>query len=81
MQLFVITLILLALCFVALGIRIWIKGEFIENEIGHNKNMKKLGIKCVKSEELEQLHNSSDIETCNVCSTCSCFTICDKPKS
>jgi hypothetical protein len=78
MQLFVLTLVLLALCFAALGIRIWIKGEFTETEIGHNKHMNKLGIKCVKSEELKQHQNNSNTDTHDVCSACSCFAICDK---
>jgi hypothetical protein len=75
MELFVLTFILIALCFAALGIRILIKGEFIENEIGRNKNMKKLGIKCVKDEELEQYNGN---KTCNVCSACSLFASCNK---
>jgi hypothetical protein len=76
MQLFILTVILLALCFAGLGIRVWIKGEFTDNEIGRNKNMRKLGIKCVKDEEMEQ-HNSINGNS-NVCTTCSLFGSCDK---
>jgi hypothetical protein len=75
MQLFILTIILLALCFAGLGIRVWIKGEFTDNEIERNKNMRKLGIKCVKDEEMEQ-HNIN--ENSNVCTTCSLFGSCDK---
>jgi hypothetical protein len=75
MELFVLTLIVIVLCFAGLGIRIWIKGGFTENEIGRNKNMKKLGIKCVKNEEMEQ-YNSNEI--CSACSACSFFDGCDK---
>jgi hypothetical protein len=75
MKIFVLTLVLIALCFAGLGIRIWIKGEFTENEIGRNRNMKKLGIKCVKNEEMEQ-YNSN--ETCTPCSACSLLGVCDK---
>ncbi|MDR1583251.1 MAG: hypothetical protein LBS55_08355 [Prevotellaceae bacterium] len=72
MKLFILTVILLALCVAGLGIRIWIKGEFTENEIGRNKNMKKLGINCVKNEETEQVDNDEN------CSACSFFSSCDK---
>ncbi|MDR3245605.1 MAG: hypothetical protein LBT50_04160, partial [Prevotellaceae bacterium] len=71
MKLFIITLILLGLCFAGLGIRIWIKGEFTENEIGRNKNMKKLGINCVKDDEMKQFN---DNESCNVCCSCAFFS-------
>jgi hypothetical protein len=73
MKIFILTLILLALCFAGLGIRIWIKGEFTENETGRNKNMRKLGIKCVKDEELEQ-HNTN--ENFNACAACALFGVC-----
>jgi hypothetical protein len=75
MKLFLLTVILLALCVAGLGVRIWIKGEFTEHETGRNKNMKKLGIKCVKDEEAEQHRNN---ESCNTCSACSFFDACDK---
>jgi hypothetical protein len=77
MKLFVLTLILMTLCFAALGIRIWIKGEFTENEIGRNKNMRKLGIKCAKNEELEQFNDNNK---CDACTDCAFFVACDKSK-
>jgi hypothetical protein len=76
MKLIILTFVLLAFCFAGLGIRIWIKGEFTENEIGRNKNMQKLGIKCVKDEELEQYNSENKI--CHACSACSFFVSCDK---
>ncbi|MDR2383503.1 MAG: hypothetical protein LBD76_06435 [Prevotellaceae bacterium] len=79
MELFILTLILIALCFAALGIRIWIKGEFTENEIGRNKNMRKLGLKCVKHEEIEQFNDDND--KCNTCADCSSFVTCGKLKT
>ncbi|MDR1169206.1 MAG: hypothetical protein LBK97_00025 [Prevotellaceae bacterium] len=74
MKLFIITVILLALCIAGLGIRIWIKGEFTENEIERNKNMKRLGIKCVKNEERKQ----SDSENSDACAACSFLSSCDR---
>jgi hypothetical protein len=67
---------LIALCFAALGIRIWIKGEFAENEIGRNKNMRKLGLKCAKNEELELFNNNNN--KCNTCADCSFLVACEK---
>jgi hypothetical protein len=67
MKLFIFTVVILALCVAGLGIRIWIKGEFTETEIARNKDMKKLGINCVKNEETEQCNNGSR----NACSDCS----------
>ncbi|MDR2286500.1 MAG: hypothetical protein LBE04_03335 [Prevotellaceae bacterium] len=75
MKLFIFTVILLALCVAGLCVRIWIKGEFTENEIGRNKNMKKLGIKCVKNEETEQHHKN---KSGNDCLACSFSGSCDK---
>ena len=56
-----------------MAIRIWAKrnGQFVETEIGRNKNMQKLGIKCVKQEELEQLNkNNKHKPDCNSCDGC-----------
>jgi hypothetical protein len=75
MEIFIFTVILLALCVAGLCVRIFIKGEFTENEIGSNKNMKKLGIKCVKNEETEQRRKN---KSGNDCSACSFFGSCDK---
>lgn len=74
MKLFIFTAIVLALCIAGLGIRIWIKGEFTEYETGNNKNMKKLGINCVKNEEIEQHNNNNN----NVCFACSFSDSCNK---
>ncbi|MDR2026980.1 MAG: hypothetical protein LBQ01_05385 [Prevotellaceae bacterium] len=75
MQIFIFTVILLALCVAGIGVRIWIKGEFTEHDTGRNKNMKKLGINCVKNEEMEQ-HNSR--QSNSVCSACSFSGSCSK---
>jgi hypothetical protein len=67
---------MLALCIAGFGIRIWIKGEFTENEIGRNKNMKKLGINCVKNEEIEKLNGKNP----DNCAACSFLSSCDQKK-
>jgi hypothetical protein len=71
---------MLALCIAGFGIRIWIKGEFTENEIGRNKNMKKLGINCVKNEEIEKIGNFNGQKPDN-CAACSFLSSCDQKKS
>jgi hypothetical protein len=76
MKVFILTVILLALCIAGLGIRIWIKGEFTENEISRNKNMKKLGISCVKNEEMKQFGDQNP----DTCAACSLLSSCSKRK-
>ncbi len=53
MKIFLIAVILIAISFIALGVRIFFRrgGKFPETEIGKNKKMRELGIYCVKCEE------------------------------
>ncbi len=55
MKIFLAALILVAFCFVGLGFNIIFRknGKFPETEISSNRNMKKLGIKCAKEEEMK----------------------------
>lgn len=54
MKTFLAALIFIALCVVGLGFRIFfLKGTFPNTEIESNPEMRKLGIKCAKQEELE----------------------------
>ncbi|MDR3286622.1 MAG: hypothetical protein LBT27_04195 [Prevotellaceae bacterium] len=65
--------VILLLCVAAMSVKIWIKkdGKFAETEIGKNKNMQKLGIKCVKQEELERLNkNTKQKVDCTNCEGC-----------
>lgn len=52
------TLVVVALCFLGLGIQTFFskKKKFPEYEVGHNKEMKKLGIICVH-QQMQQLDN------------------------
>jgi hypothetical protein len=68
-----IVVIILLLCFAAMAIRIWTKkdGHFVEIEIGRNTNMQKLGIKCIKQEEMEQNNKNKNKQLdCNICDGC-----------
>ncbi|MGN0191056.1 MAG: hypothetical protein ACI39U_05310 [Candidatus Cryptobacteroides sp.] len=53
-KLFIAVLVLVALCFIGLGFNIIFRkdGKFPETEISSNKQMKKLGIRCAKEEEM-----------------------------
>ncbi|MDR0560800.1 MAG: hypothetical protein LBG92_11580 [Prevotellaceae bacterium] len=78
MKLFAITLVLLLLCVAAAGIRIWLKGCFTETEIGRNKNMRKLGINCVRDEEMK-LHSKNTGNS--GCGTCALLSKCDRARN
>lgn len=55
MKVFLAALVLVALCVVGLCFNIIFRknGHFPDTEIEHNENMKKLGIKCARAEEME----------------------------
>ena len=55
MKVFLAALVLVGLCVVGLCFNIIFRknGEFPQTEIENNVNMKKMGIKCAKAEELE----------------------------
>jgi len=57
-KLFVITSVVVAVSFLAMGISIFVKknGKFPSFEIGKNKEMRKLGITCAKHDEMK-CHN------------------------
>ena len=81
-----ISISLLALAFVGLGISIFFKknGKFPETGVGHNPEMRKLGLSCARSDEIKQYQLQKDISAVksgkkNIedvistgCSGCSC---------
>lgn len=80
MRVFLAALILVALCVIGLCFNIIFRkdGKFPETEIESNREMKKLGIKCAKAEEME-LWRKKNKETpscngegeCTSCAGCS----------
>ncbi len=79
MKIFLAVLIIVGFCFVGLGFNIIFRknGKFPETEISRNKDMKKLGIKCVKEEEMQMLRKKSGKKDfscedlgCGSCSGC-----------
>ncbi|MBN2683184.1 MAG: hypothetical protein JXR58_11800 [Bacteroidales bacterium] len=53
LEVFIITVVLLVIAVVFLGISMIVKknGKFPNTSVGHNPNMRKLGITCAKCEE------------------------------
>ena len=51
LKLFLVVLVVVALAIVGLATQIIFKknGQFPDTHVGHNKNMRKLGIRCVKT--------------------------------
>ena len=56
MEVFIITVFLVAIAFLALGVGIFFRrdGKFPETEIGKNRKMRELGIYCVRCEERKE---------------------------
>jgi hypothetical protein len=54
MEVLVITILIVGISFLGIGINIFFRkdGKFPETEVGKNKRMHQLGIKCMKCEEL-----------------------------
>ena len=74
-QLFLITGVIVAVSFVAMGISIFFRknGKFPTFEIGKNKDMRKLGITCVKHDELKCHNHLKKVNRGNrgsICKTC-----------
>lgn len=72
LKLLIITIIIVAVCFIAIGIQVWIKGKFPETEVGHNENMRKMGLCCAKEEEMRLWKNQNNNESasCGSCGSC-----------
>ena len=80
MKVFLAALVLVGLCVVGLCFNIIFRkdGHFPDTEIESNENMKKLGIKCAKAEEMarwRKLH-SQDAPACESEGSCSSCAGC-----
>ena len=72
MKVFLAAVIFVALAVIGLGFNIFfLKKPFPNGEISTNPEMKKLGIKCAKEEELEMLRRSNPKICSGDCSSCS----------
>jgi len=78
LKVFIISLVLIAIAVLLMGIRIFFnkllfnkQGKFPVTSVGHNPEMKKLGISCVKHDELScYSKNKKGIQTSGT--GCSC---------
>jgi hypothetical protein len=61
-----ISIALVGLCVLALAVSILIKknGKFPEKEIGKNKNLRKLGLRCPRQEEMMRWKKDSSCSGC-----------------
>ncbi len=68
MMVFLIVVVLVAIAVVGLAIGILIKGKFPDTHVGHNADMKKMGITCAKNDSTLCQGRSKS----NGCQGCSC---------
>ena len=65
-QVFGVVIVLVAIAGLFLSIGVIIKGKFPDTHVGHNAEMKKRGINCVKNESTF-CQGRSDSEACRGC--------------
>lgn len=68
-KLFLLTGVIVAVSFLALGISVFIRknGKFPAFEIGKNKEIKKLGITCARHDELKCYNRLEKGKPCGCC--------------
>ena len=69
-QIFIIAAILVSFAVIGLGIGILVKGKFPQTHVGHNNEMKKLGITCAKYDS-KLCQGRSKTNECRGCGTIS----------
>ncbi|MDR3133292.1 MAG: hypothetical protein LBU42_04630 [Prevotellaceae bacterium] len=76
MWLVLVSIAALGLCVAGLALNILVRknGKFPETEVGKNKHMRKLGITCVKQEEMKRWKKSAQGK--DVASDCGGCTAC-----
>lgn len=84
LQLFVISLVVVAICVIGLCFNIIFRkdGKFPDTEVSSNKEMRKLGIRCAKEEEMKIWGKkgkglggrpSCNDSSCSECSSCGLY--------
>ena len=53
LKVILLSIVLIAFSFLAMAVQVIIKGRFPKTAIGHNSDMRKLGITCAKCDELK----------------------------
>lgn len=83
LQLILLCVTILTVCVAAMAIGIIMRkgGKFPDGEIGSNPNMKKLGIRCAKQEEMMLWRNNGNGQPlANGCCGCSSGSMCQVKK-
>ena len=82
MKVFLAALVFVGLCVVGLCFNIIFRkdGRFPDTEIENNENMKKLGIRCAKAEEMKLWGRKQDGPSCNGEADCSSCAGCSFKK-
>lgn len=80
MKVFLAALVLVALCVTGLCFNIIFRknGRFPDTEIENNENMKKLGIKCAKAEEMKLWRKRNNKRSCDADADCTRCAGCKK---
>ena len=65
-QVFLLAAILVSFAVIGLAIGIFVKGKFPQTHVGHNDEMKKLGITCAKNDS-ELCQGRSKTNECRGC--------------
>ena len=66
LQFFLIVVVFVAIAVVCLAIGIFIKGKFPDTHVGHNADMKKMGITCIKNDSTF-CQGRTDSDVCKGC--------------
>lgn len=68
-ELLLLTAGILGVALLVMGYRVFFnkEGKFPETEVGHNKEMRKRGIRCAKHEELRCRHEIEKEGGCHAC--------------
>ena len=72
MEILILSVILIGIAILGLSITVLLKkdGKFPETEVGHNKDMRKLGLRCAKTDERILRHKIKG--SCGTCIDLKC---------
>jgi len=56
---FLVTLLIIAICLVLLSVRLFFGKSFVKTHVDQNKAMRQRGIHCVQAQEAQMRHNAT----------------------
>jgi len=68
LHVFIIVVVLVAIAFAGFGVGVFVKGKFPDTHVGHNAEMKKLGITCAKHDGAFCQGRTNTESSCQGCS-------------